>query len=102
MTKKVKMDERRKHHHFLSIRHSSSDRTGFSVGIDVSGVAIVVIVDISLPPRRSIQKFKLRSASAGAANGRVVVVVVVAVGAELFGRNVFRLCQRQRDRVSVL
>jgi hypothetical protein len=45
-TRNVKMEDRRKHHHFRSIRHSSSDRTGFSVGMDVSGVAIVVNVDI--------------------------------------------------------
>ena len=45
-TRKVKMEDRRKHHHFRSIKHSSSDKTGFSVGIDVSGVAIVVSVDI--------------------------------------------------------
>ena len=45
-TRNVKMEERRKHHHLRSIRHSSSDKTGFSVGIDVSGVAIVVIVAI--------------------------------------------------------
>jgi hypothetical protein len=47
ITRNVKMEERRKHHHLRSMRHSSSDRTGFSVGIDVSGVAMVDTVDMA-------------------------------------------------------
>ena len=45
-TRNVNIEESRKHHHFLSIKHSSSDRTGFSVGMDVSGVDITVEDDI--------------------------------------------------------
>ena len=32
----VKMELRRKHHHFRSFKHSSSDRMGFSVGMEAS------------------------------------------------------------------
>ena len=46
VTRNVKMEESRKHHHFLSIKHSSSDKTGFSVGMEVSGVDITVEDDI--------------------------------------------------------
>ena len=44
----VKMELRRKHHHFRSFKHSSSDKMGFSVGMEVSSTSLVEVSRLAM------------------------------------------------------